>query len=147
MIKLLIEKELKAVMQSPKFVATFGVCSILILLSVFVGIQEFRASESGYETASQLLDQQIAESTSFYTLENRVYREPNPMQIFVSGVTFDVGRVSEIGSQIDVKLEQRSRSSPFSASSTFRSSSRSCSHFSPFSLRMTRSTESGRAER
>ena len=42
MLSILVEKELKAIVLSPKFFATFGVCSALILLSVFVGIQEHR---------------------------------------------------------------------------------------------------------
>ena len=46
----LFEKELKAILLSPKFVATFGVCTILILLSVFVGIKEYGASRAQYET-------------------------------------------------------------------------------------------------
>jgi len=106
MIRILIEKELKAILQSPKFVATFGVCSVLILLSVFIGVQEYRASTDRYETASQLVEQQANEATSYYQLENKVYRKPRPMQIFVSGVTFDVGRFSGISSSEDVKLEQ-----------------------------------------
>lgn len=110
MFSLLVEKELKAILQSPKFVATFGVCSLLILLSVFIGVQEFNASTDQYETAKQLVDQQIAEATSFYTFENRVYRKPSPMQVFVSGVSFDVGRVSAISSSEDIKLEQSSYS-------------------------------------
>lgn len=106
MFTILVEKELKAILQSPKFVATFGVCSLLILLSVFIGIQEYHASVDQYETATQLVDQSLAEATSFFAMDNTVYRKPSPMQIFVSGVSFDVGRLSKISSREDVKLEQ-----------------------------------------
>ncbi|GMQ81885.1 MAG: hypothetical protein BMS9Abin05_1322 [Rhodothermia bacterium] len=108
MFKILVEKELKSILQSPKFVATFGVCSLLILLSVFIGIQEYHSSVDQYETATQLVDQSIAEATSFFGIENTVYRKPSPMQIFVSGVSFDVGRLSKIDSREDVKLERSS---------------------------------------
>lgn len=110
MFKILVEKELKAIFQSPKFVATFGVCSILILLSIFIGIQEYKGSVAQYETATELVNQQMAEATSFRQLQNRVYRAPQPMQIFVSGVNYDVGRLSDIGSRQEVKLEQSSYS-------------------------------------
>ncbi len=110
MLKLLIEKELKNILQSPKFVATFAVCSVLILVSVFIGVQEYRSSVRAYETANGLVKQQIAEATSFWMVSNRVYRKPSPMQIFVSGVNFDVGRVSRIDTRSDVKLVQ----SPYS---------------------------------
>ncbi len=106
MLQLLIEKELKAILQSPKFVATFGVCSILILLSVFIGVREYKSSLAQYDIATSLVDQGVAEATSFRGLRTKVYRKPNPMQIFVSGVNYDVGRLSQIRSEKDVKLEQ-----------------------------------------
>ncbi|MCB0305285.1 MAG: hypothetical protein KDI38_16090, partial [Calditrichaeota bacterium] len=85
MLSLLIQKELKSIIASPKFVGTFGTCAVLILLSVFIGIQEYRASMTQYETARQLNDQEMAESSSWSALHTRVYRQPDPMQIFVSG--------------------------------------------------------------
>ena len=102
----LFEKELKAILLSPKFVATFGVCSLLILLSVFIGIQEHRAAVDQYETAIQLADQEIREATSWWGVNNRVYRRPNPMQIFASGVNNDIGRLSNISTWTEVKLRQ-----------------------------------------
>ncbi|MCH8264159.1 MAG: hypothetical protein IIC10_02075, partial [Proteobacteria bacterium] len=88
MLWVLIEKELKSILQSPKFIATFGVCSLLILLSVFIGISEYRASVAQYETATSWVDQQISEATTFRNLPTKVYRQPNPMQIFVSVVNY-----------------------------------------------------------
>ena len=58
MLRTIIEKELKAILLSPKFVVTFAACSLLIILSVFVGIQEYRAMVRQYETATQLAEQQ-----------------------------------------------------------------------------------------
>jgi ABC-type transport system involved in multi-copper enzyme maturation permease subunit len=106
MLWVLIEKELKSIIQSPKFVATFGVCSLLILLSLFIGINEYRASVAQYETATSWADQQLSEATSFEDLPTRIYRQPDPMQIFVSGVNYDIGRLSQISSVEDIKLEQ-----------------------------------------
>lgn len=111
MLQVLIEKELKSILQSPKFVATFGVCSILILLSVFIGIREYQSSLAQFEMATSWVDQQLVEATSFRNLRTKVYREPDPMQIFVSGVNYDVGRFSQIRSEQDVKLEQSAYSS------------------------------------
>ena len=102
----LFEKELKAILLSPKFVATFGVCSVLILLSVFIGIQEYKASVDQYETALQLAEQEVREATSWWAVNNRAYRQPNPMQIFASGVNNDVGRLSNISTWTEVKLQQ-----------------------------------------
>ncbi len=106
MFSILFEKELKAILLSPKFVATFGVCSLLILLSVFVGIQEFQNEQEQYETAIQLAEQQILQEDSWWGIENIAFRRPTPMQIFVSGVNNDIGRSSEISTWVEPKLEQ-----------------------------------------
>ncbi|MCB0258237.1 MAG: ABC transporter permease subunit [Calditrichae bacterium] len=106
MLSLLIQKELKSIIASPKFVGTFGTCAVLILLSVFIGIQEYRASMTQYETARQLNDQEMAESSSWSALHTRVYRQPDPMQIFVSGVHYDIGRFSAISEWEEIKLRR-----------------------------------------
>ena len=104
MLKTLIEKELKSIITSPKFVATFSVCSILILLSIFVGIKEYQAAVRQYEAANQLAAQQLRESASFMGLSTKTYRKPQPMQIFVSGVQHDIGRLSAINAFNALKL-------------------------------------------
>ncbi len=104
MFRTLLEKELKAILLSPKFAATFAACSILILLSLFIGIQDYRASVRQYETATRLAEQQMREQSSWGNLNNRVFRQPDPMQIFVSGVNNDIGRFSMINSFQSVKL-------------------------------------------
>ena len=110
MLWILIEKELKSIIKSPKFAATFGVCAVLILLSFFIGIQEYRASVAQYDSAIQLVDQTLSEASNPRQLVHPVYRRPDPMQIFVSGVSYDIGRTSNISKFEDVKIEQ----SPYS---------------------------------
>ncbi len=105
MISTIIMKELKAIILSPKFTATFAVCSLLLLLSVYVGINEYRASVKQYETATQLSRQEMRETASWMSLTNKTYRKPDPMQIFVSGVNYDIGRLSGIGQYSTVKLQ------------------------------------------
>lgn len=105
MFSILFEKELKAILLSPKFVSTFGVCSLLILLSVFVGIQEYNNEVEQYETAVRLSEQQMMEEDSWWGLENIAFRKPNTMQIFVAGVNYDIGRNAEISTWVEPKLE------------------------------------------
>ncbi len=100
----LITKELRAIIQSPKFVGSFAVCSILILLSVFTGVREYQSAVSQYETASSLVEQNLRESSSWANLDTKTYREPDPMQIFVSGLSNDLGRWSSISTDQGVKL-------------------------------------------
>lgn len=104
MFATLIEKELKGIILGPKFLATFAVCSVLILLSVFLGIQDYRAAVNAYQAGTQLVDQEMQEKTSWMSFSTRIYREPDPMQIFISGVNNDIGRFSGIRSTDPIKL-------------------------------------------
>jgi ABC-type transport system involved in multi-copper enzyme maturation permease subunit len=104
MISAIIVKELKAIILSPKFTATFAVCSLLMLLSVYVGINEFDTSVKQYETARQLVKQEMREAASWRALSDRVYRKPDPLQIFASGVNYDIGRWSSVDQFSTVKL-------------------------------------------
>ncbi len=104
MLTTLIIKELRSVLLSPKFPATFALACILTLLSVYVGIREYQAESSQYYAANELVRQEMREARNWSMLGNRVYREPDPMHIFVSGVHNDVGRFSSISSRQPVKL-------------------------------------------
>jgi ABC-type transport system involved in multi-copper enzyme maturation permease subunit len=104
MLSLLVTKELRAMLHSPKFTTTFAVASVLILLSLFIGVQEYRAASKAYDAALQLTDQNLHSESSWMRLGTRVYREPDPMQVFVGGTVNDIGRVSPIGQYENVKL-------------------------------------------
>lgn len=104
MLRMLIEKELKSILQGPKFIATFSVCSLLILLSIFVGIQDYRAAVKQYEAGIHLTEQEMEEAASWRGFSTRIFRKPDPMQIFVSGVNNDIGRFSLIHSSESVRL-------------------------------------------
>ncbi|HOP07498.1 MAG TPA: ABC transporter permease subunit [candidate division Zixibacteria bacterium] len=104
MLATLIQKELKAIILSPKFPATFAVCSLLILLSTFMGIMEYRNDMAQYETARELTQQELRSTTSWGHIKTKVYRIPEVMQIFVSGVNYDIGRWSAIDDDQGVEL-------------------------------------------
>jgi len=110
MLATLIQKELKAIILSPKFVATFAVCSVLLLLSVYTGVREYRASVEQWQAAVRLADQQAQEASSWHSFSYKTLRKPDPMQIFVSGLSYDVGRWSDISSSSSVKLRHSSYS-------------------------------------
>lgn len=105
MIRILIEKELKAILLSPKFAAVFAVCSILIVMSIYLGIEEYKTSMAHYETVSAQAEQQVREETEWIGLMQNVTRYPDPMQIFVTGINNDIGRQARISSQGRIKLQ------------------------------------------
>ncbi len=92
----LVQKELMQIIQSPKFITTFLTCSVLILLSVYSGIKEFNTALNKYNTAVNLNTNSMESSRSYDGLENKLFREPSPLQIFSSGVNNDIGRFSSI---------------------------------------------------
>lgn len=104
MLGLLINKELKNIIASPKFTGTFLVCSVLILLSVYTGIKEYKGMVERYDAASRLVDQELQQETSWSNMETTVYRKPDPMQIFAAGLDYDIGRFSSVSSKSGVKL-------------------------------------------
>jgi hypothetical protein len=106
MLSTLIEKETKAVLLSPRFVGTFAVVAVLILLSVGVGIQDYRDFERVQAAGARLLGEEQAQVTSWMGFPNRVFRAADPLQIFAGGVHHDIGRLSLVGSMSEVKLRQ-----------------------------------------
>lgn len=99
MLNILIRKELQSILHSPKFPATFAVCSLLIILSVMIGIREYRVAIRQYEAGRQITDEQLQRRINWSSSPTRVLREPDPLQIFVSGVTFDLGRWSYVSTR------------------------------------------------
>jgi ABC-type transport system involved in multi-copper enzyme maturation permease subunit len=104
MFMTLVVKELKSITLSPKFSVTFAVCSLLILLSVYAGVQEYHAARAGYETAVQLAEDQAREASNWSHFSYTVLRQPDPMSVFVSGLSSDIGRWSDIQQSEAVKL-------------------------------------------
>ena len=104
MLTTMIHKELRAILLSPKFTATFIVCTILLLLSVFTGIREYQSNRENYEIATRLTEDELKQETSWGRLETRLYREPDPMQILFAGLGYDIGRFSNITQENSVKL-------------------------------------------
>jgi hypothetical protein len=105
MFRIVLMKELKGILLSQKFTLTFGVVSLLILMSILAGIQEFASGTRQHDTAVQLAEQQLREASSWMSVNTRALRPPDPLMVFVSGVHNDVGRLSNIGGMEPVKLQ------------------------------------------
>jgi ABC-type transport system involved in multi-copper enzyme maturation permease subunit len=104
MFATLVTKELKSILQSPKFGVTFAICALLILVSVYTGVQDYRAAEKSYQTAVRLADDQAREAVSWRHFRYQVLRQPDPMRVFVAGLSSDIGRWSAIATGQAVKL-------------------------------------------
>ncbi len=106
----LIKKELQAILLSPKFTVTFSVCALLMLLSTYIGIKGYQTSVKEFTTAQQLVSQELRTASGWTGLNNKSYRKPDPLQVFVTGVTNDLGRWSDVSEFQTIKLRHSSYS-------------------------------------
>ena len=74
MFKIMVLKELNSIILSPKFTATFAVCSLLILLSTYLGIREYQSAAKQYAAANELVQQEMREARQWMAVNNRIYR-------------------------------------------------------------------------
>lgn len=105
MLGTLIQKELKAMTLSPKFIATFSVCSFLLIMSVLIGINEYKQAVTQYETVNQLANERLNQVATWHSVTYREHRKPSPLQIFTSGLSYDIGRWSDIQAESTVKMK------------------------------------------
>ncbi len=91
---------------SPKFAATFAVCALLVLLSLALGVSEYRAYVGRQQSAEGLQQQELGEAASWSEVQPRAFRKADPLQIFVAGVHNDVGRFSSVAGSDDIKLQR-----------------------------------------
>jgi ABC-type transport system involved in multi-copper enzyme maturation permease subunit len=105
MLRTLILKELRVIVTGPKFVATFAACSLLLLLSVYIGIEEYNQAVDQHHMSEQLVDERLQQVSSWHRVQTREQRKPDPMQIFSSGLHYDIGRWTPIESEQSVKLK------------------------------------------
>jgi ABC-type transport system involved in multi-copper enzyme maturation permease subunit len=106
MIRHLVARELRGIFASPRFVATFGVCSLLVLLALTTGYGQFRAFADQQAALAASTAQELAEQTRWFSLRPRALRAADPLQIFSSGVHLDTGRHSVIHPNANAELRQ-----------------------------------------
>ena len=121
MFRLLVEKELRDVIGTPRFAVTFGVCAVLIILAFFMGAQNYRLMESRYNSARQENVRQIESMTTeqWVMVSPTVFVPPSPLAALVSGVSHDIGRSVSVSGRGELVLEN-SYYSDDTASAVFR---------------------------
>ncbi|MDP2887048.1 MAG: ABC transporter permease subunit [Ignavibacteria bacterium] len=104
MIRILLEKELRDIVYSTKFVITFAAAAVLVLLSFYVGIRNYQESIHEYENAKTTNAANIAAQTDWRQIQDRVFRKPQALEILVNGVTNDVGRTTDMRASGELNL-------------------------------------------
>jgi len=107
MLRDIIHKEILETITSPKFVFTFVLCTILILLSVYTGITNFRAEKKEFDAALALNKKNLESQPSYQALAGlgtKIYRPPQVLSVIASGVSEAVGRVATVNVAYDPSL-------------------------------------------
>jgi ABC-type transport system involved in multi-copper enzyme maturation permease subunit len=116
MLKDIIKKEILETITSAKFVFTFLLCAVLILLSVYTGISNYRA-DAKENTAAVALNKKNLESQPSYQalagLGTKINKPPQVLGAITSGVDEAVGRVATVNVAYDPNLvDSKYESSP-----------------------------------
>ena len=97
MLRVIIEKEIRDLAGSPKFVLTFSVCALLIILSFFVGAANYKASVERYDAAQAENLRRFDGITDWLDVrDTRVFLPPQPLEALVAGISNDIGRTTDI---------------------------------------------------
>jgi ABC-type transport system involved in multi-copper enzyme maturation permease subunit len=107
MLKDIIKKEIVETITSAKFVFTFLLCAVLILLSVYTGLSNYSSDQKEY-SAAVALNKKNLESQPSYTalagLGTKINRSPQVLSAITSGVNEAVGRVASVNIAYDPNL-------------------------------------------
>jgi ABC-type transport system involved in multi-copper enzyme maturation permease subunit len=104
MFSILVAKELRLMLRSLKFAAAFGLSTLLLLVSVFTGIREYRAAAAHYALGTELSQQTLRSQSSWMGASVNAYRPPAPLQVLAGGITNSIGRFSPISAMEPAKL-------------------------------------------
>jgi hypothetical protein len=74
MFRTLVARELRGIFASPRFAATFAVCSLLVLLAVASGTVQYRAFVREQAALAALTGQEMSALTRWFSLRPRPAR-------------------------------------------------------------------------
>ncbi len=105
MFKTIFIKEFKAILTGPKFIFTFLITLLLLMLAIYLGILDYQSAIQSYNAGEQLSLEEMNSLSSWSHFKRTLYRKPDPLKIFTTGITNDIGRYSSIDRTSPIKLE------------------------------------------
>lgn len=96
MIKFVIKKELHDIIQSQKFLWAFAVTSFLIIITFYVGGNNFHLQQRQYEAALTENLRQMEGITEWSQITHHIFLPPDPLYTLVNGIDNDIGRNIEM---------------------------------------------------
>ncbi len=101
MLRHIIGKEILGSLCSPKFVSSLILCTILILVSVYTGIANYRGELEEYHAALAINTQDLESRNTWRSLRHvggtTITRPPQILSTIAVGIQNAVGRSTKIG--------------------------------------------------
>ncbi|MFC1729505.1 ABC transporter permease subunit [candidate division KSB1 bacterium] len=114
MLRDIVRKEILENITSPKFVFTFLLCAILILLSMYTGINNYRAELNEYNAAVALNMKNLEGQPSYQALAGlgtKINKQPQVLSTIITGIQQAVGRQASVNIAYDPSLIESKYSS------------------------------------
>ena len=114
MLRVIVKKEILDNIISPKFVFTFLLCTVLIILSVIAGIGNYTSELEEYNAAVALNKKNLESQPNYGTLAgtgSKINKKPEVLSTLVVGVQESVGRVATVTIAYDPGLEDSKHNS------------------------------------
>ncbi|MEM7584232.1 MAG: ABC transporter permease subunit [Acidobacteriota bacterium] len=92
MFGLILGKELREILTTPRFAATFAVVSLLILLAFGLGARNFAHARAQHEAATAENLRQMEGLTDWLRVQPSISLPPQPLASLVTGISNDIGR-------------------------------------------------------
>lgn len=107
MLLKIMEKEIRNYISSSRFVFTFLLCTILIMLAMVTGINSYRAELREYSAAVALNEKNLETQPSYQALAGtgtKINKPPEVLGTIVSGIQNAVGRQATVNIAYDPNL-------------------------------------------
>ncbi|MFC2076116.1 ABC transporter permease subunit [candidate division KSB1 bacterium] len=107
MLATIIKREILDTILSPKFVFTFSVCAVLILLSTFAGVLDYRTELAEYNAAVALNKNNLESQANYMTLAGigtKITRPPQVLSVISTGIQGATGRRATVNIAYDPSL-------------------------------------------
>jgi len=106
MLMLVIQKELRDILTSTKFIVSFASCSLLILLAFVMGAAGYRTEVARVDAARRENLKQMEGQTDWMMVRNnRIFLPPQPLAALVTGVADDIGRTMDVRGRGEIPQE------------------------------------------
>jgi len=106
MILTIIEKEIREILASRKFLVAFAVCSVLILIVFASAAGSYHALQREHEAAVRDNLKQFEGLTDWQMVRRtRIFLPPDILSTLVTGIANDVGRTIEVSGRGDLEQD------------------------------------------